>query len=308
MANKFFPVPAGYFGMALGLAALGLAWRLGGAAGLVPPLFGEGIAFVALVLWFLLVGSYAGKWLYAREQAVAELTNVVQCCFISLIPITTMLMGLILLPYAKLLAWVLLVLGIVGQLAFGAYRAAGLWRGTHSTEATTPILYLPGVAGNFVAGAALGAVGLVEMGLLFLGAGVLSWLSIESALLHRLRTGSPLPPPMRAVMGIQLAPPFVGAATYLGLNGGTPDMFAYGLLGYGIVQAIFLLRLMPWVAEAGFSPSFWAYSFGLGSMVTCGFRLLMHNSLPILGMSFVVVGTAGIALLVLFTIRFFVRT
>lgn len=308
MASKFFPIPAGYFAMALGLAALGLAWRLGGAAGLVPPLIGEGIALVALVLWFLLVGSYAGKWLYARDIALAELTNVVQCCFISLIPITTMLMGIIIYPYAKVLAGVLLFVGIVGQLLFGAYRAAGLWRGTHSVEATTPILYLPGVAGNFVAGAALGSVGSVEMGMLFFGAGVLSWFSIEAALLHRLRTGAVLPPAMRPVMGIQLAPPFVGAATYLGLTGGTPDMVAYGMIGYGVVQGIFLLRLMPWVAEGGFSPSFWAYSFGLGSMVTCGFRLMAHNLMPWMAMSLVFVGTAGIALLVVLTLRFFARS
>jgi len=45
---------------------------------------------------------------------------------------------------------VLLWLGVVGQLVFVAVRCAPLWTGTQPLEATTPALYLPFVAANFI--------------------------------------------------------------------------------------------------------------------------------------------------------------
>ncbi|HMI10949.1 MAG TPA: hypothetical protein VK567_05035, partial [Bradyrhizobium sp.] len=55
-----------------------------------------------------------------------------------------------------------------------------------------------------------------------------------------------LPIALRPTLGIQLAPPTVGAVAYLGINGGVPDLVAHALVGYGLLQALLLLRLLPW--------------------------------------------------------------
>jgi tellurite resistance protein len=46
---------------------------------------------------------------------------------------------------------------------------------------------------------------------------MLSWLAIESVLLHGLYTVSELPAPLRPTLGIQLVPPAVGCSAYLSI-------------------------------------------------------------------------------------------
>jgi tellurite resistance protein tehA len=61
----------------------------------------------------------------------------------------------------------LILLGTAGQLAFAMYRAGGLWRGVHNLDATTPIVYLPTVATNFVSATAMATLGLSDYAWLF---------------------------------------------------------------------------------------------------------------------------------------------
>ena len=269
-----FPIPVNYFSISLGLLSLGLAWR--GAANVLPDtsaLIGEGILAAGGITWSLFLGIYVYKWLCCKDSAQHELQDIIQCCFISLIPITTILMGMALLPYSVLAAKGFVFIGIIAAMLFAAYRSGGLWRGTHVLDATTHVIYLPTVASSFASASALGALGLSDWGLLFFGAGAFSWLGLEAAILQRLRTGTLLPPPLRGVIGIQLAPPFVGCAAYLAVTGGQVDLAAKMLIGYGLLNLLFLLRLLPWILEKGFGVSMWAFSFGLGSMAAVGVRL-----------------------------------
>ena len=314
--QKPFPIPVSYFSIVLGLSALGLAWRYGAHAVALPAIVGETLLGLATVIWLIFIVAYGVKWLRFRHQAKEELQNLIQCCFISLIPITTILIGLAALPYGFLLSVGLITLGIIGQLVFAAYRAAGLWRGIHKAEATTPIMYLPTVATNFVSGTALGYLGYSEVGMLFLGAGVFSWLSLEPAILHRLRNLEPVAPAVRPAIGIQLAPAFVGCSTYLALNGGEIDLLVKLLIGYGVLQLLFLIRLLSWLFQNGFTVSFWAFSFGLASMANVGLHLYQGTSnmiLGILGLSLFWFASIIIGLLILGTLylimraRFFVK-
>ena len=314
--QKPFPIPVSYFSIVLGLSALGLAWRYGTHAVALPAMVGETLLGLATVIWVIFIVAYSVKWLRFRHQAKAELQNLIQCCFISLIPITTILIGLAALPYGFSLSVGLITLGIIGQLVFAAYRAAGLWRGIHKAEATTPIMYLPTVATNFVSGTALGYLGYSEVGMLFFGAGVFSWLSLEPAILHRLRNLEPVAPAVRPAIGIQLAPAFVGCSTYLALNGGEVDLLVKLLIGYGVLQLLFLIRLLPWIFQNGFTVSFWAFSFGLASMANVGLHLYQGTVdiiLGIVGLSLFWFASMMIGLLILGTLylimcgRFFVK-
>ena len=303
--QKPFPIPVNYFSIVLGLAALGLAWRYGAHTVALPAWVGETLLGLASIIWLIFITAYGVKWWRFPHQAKEELHHVIQCCFISLIPITTMLIGLAALPYEITLSVGLITLGIIGQLAFAAYRAAGLWRGIHKAEAATPIMYLPTVATNFVSGTALGYLGYSEVGMLFFGAGVFSWLSLEPAILQRLRNLEPLAPAVRPVIGIQLAPAFVGCSTYLALNGGEIDLLVKLLIGYGVLQLLFLIRLLPWIFQNGFTVSFWAFSFGLASMANVGLHLYQGSAdmlLNVLGLSLFWFASIMIGLLILGTL------
>ena len=213
-------IPVAFFGMVLGLSGLGTAWRLAATTWGLPAPIGEVISILAAAVWLVLICLYAAKWLWARDAARAEFGHPVLCCFIGLVPASGALAAIAIRPYAPLTAAGLAVVGVVGQLAFGVYRTGRLWMGGRDPTTTTPVLYLPTVAGNFISTIVASSFGYPQWGALFFGSGMLSWLAIESVLVHRLYTASELVPPLRPTMGIQLAPPTVGCAAYLSITAG----------------------------------------------------------------------------------------
>jgi tellurite resistance protein len=234
--------------------------------------------FTATVVWAILMVLYACKWIWARHEALAEFRHPILCCFVGVVPLSTALVALALKPYLPGVATVLAAVGIVGQLTFGVYRTGQLWMGGRDHSTTTAVLYLPTVAGSFVSTLVLSAFGHPDWGSLFFGAGLLSWLAIESVVLHRLYTVSELPVPLRPTLGIQLAPPTVGCAAYLSMTTGAPDLFAQALLGYGLFQVLLLIRLLPWIVRGPFTPSYWAFTFGASALATDSLRFLERGA------------------------------
>jgi tellurite resistance protein len=204
----------------------------------------------------------------AREDALREAEDPVQCCFIGLAGVSTLLIAIATLPYTRSVATVLFVAGALFTLGFALWRTGRLWQGGRENSGTTPVLYLPTVAGAFVTAIAAVALGYSDWGRLAFGAGLFSWLAIESVLLQRLYTAVTLPPALRPTLGIQLAPPTVGALAYLSVTTGPLDSVVPALLGYGLLQALLLLRLLPWIARQPFAPSYWAFSFGATALAS----------------------------------------
>jgi tellurite resistance protein len=159
-------------------------------------------------------------------------------------------------------------------MAFAAWRTGSLWQGGREPSSTTPVLYLPTVAGSFVLAAMAGALGYGQLAQLAFGAGLFSWLAIESVLVHRLYTAPSLAPALRPTLGIQLAPPTVGAVAYLAVTRGAPDVLAHALLGYGLLQVLVIVRLWPWIRQQPFAASYWAFSFGVSALATAPLRMI----------------------------------
>jgi tellurite resistance protein len=63
-----------------------------------------------------------------------------------------------------------------------------------------------------------------------------------------------------------MASPIVGRGAYLGITSGPPDLFAQGLTGYALFQALLLIRLIPRIARQPLAPSYWAFTFGLATL------------------------------------------
>jgi tellurite resistance protein len=60
----------------------------------------------------------------------------------------------------------------------------------------------------------------------------------------------------------------VGGLAYLSVTPGAPDPLAYAMLGYGLLQALLMLRLLPWIGQQPFAPSYWAFTFGATSLAS----------------------------------------
>lgn len=271
-------VPAAFFGMVLGLAGLGAAWRTAHQVWGLPSVVGEGLMLLAATVWAVLVLLYGLKWVLVRSQAVAEFAHPIQCCFIGLIGVSTMLIAGAALPYSRVLAMALFFVGAAYTLAFAVWRTGGLWHGGRDAVASTPVLYLPTVAGSFVTSNLLSAFGFADWGQLAFGAGLFSWLAIESVLLNRLLMSPEMAINLRPTLGIQLAPAAVGAVAYLGISQGLPDALVYALLGYGLLQSLVLVRLSRWIGEQAFGPSYWAFTFGATALALAPLRMIARGA------------------------------
>ena len=291
-------LPAGYFGMVLGIIGMGFAWRYASTLWPVTRWPGEGLVALAVICWFLLTVAFVTRAIRFPRSVLAEMRHPVMSSFVSLFPATTMLVAIGFVPWCRAVSLALFGIGVVVQLAYSAWQSAGLWRGKHPQEATTPGLYLPTVANNFISAMACGALGFSDAGLVFLGAGVFSWLSLEPAILQRLRSAGALPTPLRTSLGIQLAPALVACSAWLSVNGGEADTFAKLLFGYGLLQLLFMLRLMSWYLRQPFNASFWSFSFGISALATTGLHLgqargdgfFHHLAMPLFIFSNLVVG------------------
>lgn len=266
------------FSIVLGLAGLGGCWRQATLLWDAPALVGELILLAAGLVWIVLVIGMVLRCISRPADVAAELAHPIQCCFFGLAFVATLLMAGAVKPYSLAAAEAFLWLGLAGHVPFIAWRVGRLWTGNRPPEAMTPVLYLPLVAGNFAAAIATGGLGHAELGMLFFGAGMLSWLAIESTVWMRLFVHPEMAPQVRPLIGIQLAPPVVGLVAWMSVNPGPPGPFAYGLLGYGLLQYLILAGMIPWLRQAPFSPAYWAFSFGVTAAPLAALMLVVHGA------------------------------
>jgi tellurite resistance protein len=303
-------IPVSFFGIAVGALAFANMWRVAIEMWDLPASLGVALSIAALVVWLVILFGYGHKWFTQTADARAELQHPVQSSFAALGRVSGLLAVELLQPYAHTLALALFSVAVAAQLALGVYLQGRLWQGDRKPELVTPVIYLPAVAPSFVAGTPAAAFGFHQLGGLFFGAGLMSWLAIESVILHRAAVQDPLPPALRPIIGVQLAPPVVGGVTYLSLTTGAPDLFTLALLGYGLYQAVLLLRLLPWIRGQAFVPGYWAFSFGVAALPTMAIRMLERGATgPLVWAAPVlfVVATLIIGVLVVKTLELLVR-
>lgn len=266
-------IPASFFGMVLGLSGLGQAWRIAAHLWQLPALIGESLLLLAGMVWAVLLLTYCLQAIRHFELVKAEFLHPVQGGTPALLGVSTLLIVLAVLPYSLTAAWLLTIAGISWHLVFSLWHTGTLWQGGRDTLDTAPTLYLPTVAGNFTSAAALGALGHADWGWLFLGAGVFSWLALESLIIQRLWHPKTMPVAQRPLLGIQFAPPVVCAMACLMLIPGSTEPWLLMLWGYGLFQLLLGLRLGRWLGAQAFAPSYWAYTFGVAATTVSGLKL-----------------------------------
>lgn len=270
-------VPASFFGMVLGLSGMGQSWRLAVGLWHMPAAIGEAVLALAGAVWAILLVLYIVQAVRQPETTRNEFRHPIQGSTPALLGISTLLMVLAIARYSMTAAWILAVAGIAWHLIFALAHTGGMWRGGRDMLDTAPSLYLPTVAGNFTSAAALGALGHSDWGWLFLGAGLFSWVALESLIIQRLWQADGTPVAQRPLIGIQFAPPVVCGMAWLMLSPGTTDHWLLMLWGYGLFQLLLGLRLWRWLGEQPFAPSYWAYTFGIASTTVCALKLAVSG-------------------------------
>ncbi len=83
-SNHRGPMPAGFFGIAVGSLALAGAWRTAARVWVIPHHLPALLTSAALAVWIALLIAYAHKWIARRDDAIAEMRHPVQSSFVAL--------------------------------------------------------------------------------------------------------------------------------------------------------------------------------------------------------------------------------
>ena len=129
-SERVLNLPAGYFGMVLGIIGMGFAWRYASQVWPVSHLIGDGLVILAMVIWGLLTLAFLSRLLRFPHSVLAEIRHPVMSSFVSLFPATTMLVAIGFVPWYRPLAIGLFSIGVVIQLAYAAWQTAGVWGGS----------------------------------------------------------------------------------------------------------------------------------------------------------------------------------
>ncbi len=265
-------VPVSFFSMVLGLAALGAAWKGAARAYGTSPWVSDVLLAAAAALWVTLAAAQIARAFVAREALRAELADPVLGSLAALAPASLLLLTAGVAGHYHDLATVLLWIGAALAVVHGAYCVGGWIVTPPPVEKITPALYVPPVAGLLLAAAAAGAVGKTDAGWVLFGAGLVSWLVLGGVLLSRHLSAGELPPALRPLLGLELAPPALALVAYQALEGAAPDATSRGLLGYGLFVALVLVRLAGRLRDVPFAPTHWSFGFPLALLAAGALR------------------------------------
>ena len=263
-------VPASFFSIVVGLAGLGAAWRSAAHAYGVSDWLADALLAVSAALF---LGVLAAQALRAvRGGALrSELEHPISGSLAALGPASLLLVAAGVAVHFRDLALVLFWIGAAGQVAAGVWLVGRWLLAAADPKAVTPALHLPAL-GFLLAAVAAGAVGRVDAGWLFFGAGVVLWLVVAAALLDRYLSAGELPAAVRPLVALEIAPPAAALLAWQSLEGGAPDVVSRILLGFALFQALVVARLLGRLRDVPFSPSYWAFAFPLAALAAGALR------------------------------------
>ncbi len=256
-AGPFRQLPPQLFTPVFGLIGLGLAWRRAAAFG-APAGIGEAILGAATALWLFLAVAYLAK--AARRPGVVgeDLRALPGRGGLTAASLCVLLLAAAALPYSAGLARGLLFGGLALHAGLALLYVAALRRAPPEGRRVTPIWHLAFV--GFIL-APLAAVPLGHTGLAtWVLAGTLPVAIAIWALSLRQIARDGVPAPLRPLLAIHLAPAALFATVAASLG--------HAALAQGFVLVVLALLAAlavraRWIAAAGFSPFWGAFSFPL---------------------------------------------
>jgi tellurite resistance protein len=253
------------FAIPFGLAGLAEAWHAAEQTLHTPEEIPDSLSIVAALAWATLMVCYSAQ---GTRNNFADFRNKTFSPFISLAPITGMLLATTLSVRAFAVGQALVVVFLIATLLVGGFLTGEWIVASLDHDTVHPGYFLPTVAGGLVGAFCAAEVHLHALANASFGIGVLCWVLIGSTVLNRLFFHAPLPPPLVPTLAIELAPPAVAGIAYFALTGGRTDIIAQALAGYTVLMILVQGRMLPTFARLKFAPSFWAFTFSWAATAT----------------------------------------
>lgn len=304
-------MPPGLFAIPFGLLGLAGAWRR-----MTPfriettDIVASFLLAVATGLLELLLILWIVKFVRFRDDVRKDFAHPVHGAMTSLLPLTILLAVTLWLPswpqLRPLAVW-LVSAAIVIQVVVAWRVVSRVATGDLPADMVTPALYLPTVGGGLIGAMALAALGARGWAVIAFGMGLAAWWLLEVRVLNRLFAG-PLPAPLRATLGVELAPAPVAALAALALWPTLPADALLLALGVACGPLIAVLARWRWWASVPFSAAYWSFSFPVAALAALVVEAVRRGGWPSqVAWIAVLMATSVIAYLVVRSVLLLVR-
>lgn len=256
--------PVSFFSVVMGLAGFAIA------AERVEQLIGFGFGsrffvFFALAVFIVLSGVYGLKFFLFPGKVRAEFDHPVKLHFFPAFSISLLLLAIAFMDVSETVATVLWAVGTPLHLVF-SFAVVSIWiRNSHfHPEHLNPSWFIP-IVGNILI--PIGGVHILPGSYLwfFWSIGVFFWIMLVTLFLNRTIFFKAMPEKLVPTFFIMIAPPAVGAISYVLLTG-TVDPTVYALYFFALFLALLFLVNAPMFAKIRFALSWWAYSFPIAAL------------------------------------------
>ena len=249
----------------MGIAGLGIAWRIASTLLGVPTMIGEIVVAIAFALFAVVSSLFIAKIIQDPGCLAKIWFNNRALLFTPLIPTSLLLLSIGARPYdteIAVLLWtiaaplnLLLAIVIVGRWLFKA----------HGQTDISPAWMFP-IVGNGVVPIAGVPLGFVNEGWAFFVIGFVLWVMAFVVFFGFLVLGGALAKAARPTMLILISPPATFFIAYSELTGGQVDPFAYGMIYSSMfLLAVFLLNGRH-VLYVPFSIASWSLTFPMAAL------------------------------------------
>lgn len=265
-----------FFAPVMGLAGLGISWRIAGSVLGAPPFVGEVLVLMAFIVFGIMTILSIYRIATCFTVVKAEVMDSTKLVFYPLIPTSGLLLSIGARPYDVDLAAILWMMSA----PFNIYLAVLLtsrWIFKPVAKAGIVPAWLFPVVGNGVVPIAGVPLGFVEASWIFFSMGLVLWVLVFSALFQNLVLNDALPAKIMPSVLLLLSPPATFFIAYYELNNGVIDALSYGLI---YISLFFLaVSAMNWqkLILVPTSITLWSLTFPLAAL-TISF-LLFYKSL-----------------------------
>ena len=302
-ANR--PIPLASFASVMGVCGLGLAWRVASRAHGVPPQIGECLIGAGECIFAALLIVWLTRTIAHPQEIAAEAHVAITACYFGTIAISCSLVAAGLLPYSRIGATAMWVIGAVGSAGLVIYLL-GKWIefGIKDYE-LTPALFLP-VVGNAVSVYAAVPLGFSEIAWASFALAVLCWLTLGPVIMYRLMVTEPrLPRKMAPQLAILVSSPAVMASAWYTLTGAANAVFTI-LACKAIFFTLLTVRLWKMAWGEAYNVAMWGYTFPAAALAGALLRASLVDRSPLyagLAVAALAIATVAVVLCTAWTVR-----
>ena len=263
-----------YFAPVMGVAGLGISWRISSTVLGTAPLIGEILVGLSFIIFLVMALLFILKTIRVPAGIEMSFHDSSKLVFFPLIPLSGLLLSIGARPYSIEISSWLWLLSAPFNLYF-AVALTGRWIFNHQERTNISPAWLFPIVGNAVVPIAGVPLGYADICWLFFSVGGVLWLFVFAALFHRMIFEDFLPPQLMPSLLIVLSPPAILFIALYELKNGEIDTLSYALIYTSLfLFAVFLLHWRRLVLVP-ITITLWSLTFPLTALTIA--TLLFHK-------------------------------